>query len=133
MLTQQILNGLITGSVYALFSLGFTLIFSVHRLLNLAHGGVFMLGAFVGYYAVISGVSIWVAALAGGLFAGVASLLVQHVGLRRLHRQPHHVVEFAALVTTLGLDLNILGILCQNLAEFIRGFLNTLEEFLLAV
>ena len=38
MLTQQVLNGLITGSVYALFSLGFTLIFGVHRLLNLAHG-----------------------------------------------------------------------------------------------
>lgn len=105
MLTQQILNGLITGSVYALFSLGFTLIFSVHRLLNLAHGGVFMLGAFVGYYAVISGLSIWAGALIGGLFAGVASVLVQYVGLRRLLRQPHHVVEFAALVTTLGLDL----------------------------
>jgi branched-chain amino acid transport system permease protein len=105
MLTQQVLNGLITGSVYALFSLGFTLIFSVHRLLNLAHGGVFMVAAFVGYYAVVSGASIWTAALAGGLFAGVASVLVQHVGLKRLRRQPHHIVEFAALVTTLGLDL----------------------------
>src|SRR6185295_12067802 len=105
MLTQQVLNGLITGSVYALFSLGFTLIFSVHRLLNLAHGGVFMLGAFAGYYAVISGMPIWLAAPLGALCAGLMSVVVQFLGIQRLRRQPHHVVEFAALITTLGLDL----------------------------
>ena len=50
MLTQQLLNGLVTGSVYALFALGFTLVFGVHHILNLAHGAVFMWGAFVGLY-----------------------------------------------------------------------------------
>jgi branched-chain amino acid transport system permease protein len=110
MLGQQLLNGLITGSVYALFALGFTLIFSVHRLLNLAHGAVFMLGAFVGYYAVMFGLPIWIAALLGAIFAGFVSALVQLVALQRLHRQPHHVVEFAALITTLGADLFLVSL-----------------------
>src|SRR4029077_7290224 len=48
MIAQQILNGLVFGSVYALFALGFTLIFGVHHILNMAHGAVFMWGAFVG-------------------------------------------------------------------------------------
>jgi branched-chain amino acid transport system permease protein len=105
MLAQQLLNGIITGSVYALFALGLTLVFSVHRLLNLAHGAIFMVGAFIGYYAVLSGVSIWLASLIAALCAGLASVLVQMVALQRLARHPHHIVEFAALVTTLGADL----------------------------
>ena len=105
MLAQQLLNGMITGSVYALFALGFTVVFSVHRLLNLAHGAVFMLGAFTGYFAVMSGLSIWWAALVAALVSGLASVLVQIVALQRLRRHPHHIVEFAALVTTLGADL----------------------------
>ena len=105
MLAQQLLNGVITGSVYALFALGFTLVFSVHRVLNLAHGAVFMVGAFVGYYAVLSGLSIWLASAFAAAFAGAASVLVQFVAIQRLRRHPHHIVEFAALVTTLGADL----------------------------
>lgn len=109
MLAQQLLNGVITGSVYALFALGFTLVFSVQRLLNLAHGAVFMLGAFVGYYAVLLGMSIWLAALVAALSAGLASVLVQVLALQRLRRHPHHIVEFAALVTTLGADLALVS------------------------
>ena len=52
MFLQQLINGLVTGSVYALFALGFTLIFGVHHILNLAHGAIFMWGAFVGLYCV---------------------------------------------------------------------------------
>jgi len=48
MLAQQLLNGLVVGGVYALFALGFTLVFGIHHLMNLAHGAVFMTGAFVG-------------------------------------------------------------------------------------
>jgi len=105
MLSQQLLNGVITGSIYALFALGFTLVFSVHRLLNLAHGGVFMVGAFVGYWTVLQGLPIWIAAPIAALVAGLVSAAVQVVALQRLRRHPLRVVEFAALITTLGADL----------------------------
>jgi branched-subunit amino acid ABC-type transport system permease component len=52
MIAQQTLNGLVLGGVYALFALGFTLIFGIHRIMNMAHGAVFMAGAFVGLYTV---------------------------------------------------------------------------------
>src|SRR6476661_3430913 len=52
MIAQQLLNALVVGSVYALFALGFTLIFGVHHILNMAHGAVFMWGAFFGLFAI---------------------------------------------------------------------------------
>ena len=59
MLAQQLLNGLVVGGVYALFALGFTLVFGIHHLMNLAHGAVFMTGAFVALYAVLAGLPLW--------------------------------------------------------------------------
>ena len=47
---QQLVNGLSLGSIYALIALGYTMVYGVLRLINFAHGDVFMIGAFVGYY-----------------------------------------------------------------------------------
>src|SRR5205085_342500 len=47
---QQLLNGIILGSVYALIALGYTMVYGVLRLINFAHGDVYMFGAFMGYY-----------------------------------------------------------------------------------
>src|SRR5436189_3922804 len=48
---QQLINGLSVGSMYALIALGYTLVYGVLRFINFAHSDVFMIGAFVGYYA----------------------------------------------------------------------------------
>src|ERR1044071_5316888 len=53
MLAQQIINGLSLGGVYALFALGFTLIFGVLNVINLAHGAMFMIGAYAALHAVL--------------------------------------------------------------------------------
>ena len=47
---QQLVNGLSLGSIYALIALGYTMVYGILRLINFAHGDVYMLGAFVGYY-----------------------------------------------------------------------------------
>ncbi len=47
---QQLVNGISWGSIYALIALGYTMVYGVLRLINFAHGDVFMLGAFAGYY-----------------------------------------------------------------------------------
>ena len=47
---QQLLNGLVLGSMYALIALGYTMVYGVLRLINFAHGDVYMFGAFMGYY-----------------------------------------------------------------------------------
>ena len=53
MLAQQIINGLSLGGVYALFALGFTLVFGVLNVINLAHGAIFMIGAYAALHAVL--------------------------------------------------------------------------------
>jgi branched-chain amino acid transport system permease protein len=50
--TQQVINGLQLGFVYALIALGYTMVYGIVRLINFAHGDVFMVGAFISYYAI---------------------------------------------------------------------------------
>jgi branched-chain amino acid transport system permease protein len=50
-LLQQIINGLSLGSIYALIALGYTMVYGILKLINFAHGEVFMVGAYAGYYA----------------------------------------------------------------------------------
>ncbi len=47
---QQLVNGLSQGSIYALIALGYTMVFGVLRFINFAHGDVYLLGAFAGFY-----------------------------------------------------------------------------------
>ena len=50
-LLEQLLNGIQWGSIYALIALGYTMVYGVLKLINFAHGEVYMVGAMVGYYA----------------------------------------------------------------------------------
>lgn len=117
MLLQQTLNGLITGSTYALFALGFTLVFGVLRILNLAHGAVFMAGAFVGLYAVTwAGLALPLAFAVAVLVGGLIGLVVDWVAFRPLRRQ--NAAEFIAIVSSLGV--------AQVLMSVAQGVSNTL-------
>lgn len=105
MLAQQLLNGLVVGGVYALFALGFTLVFGIHHLMNLAHGAVFMTGAFVALYSVLGGLPLWLGFVLAVLACGVLSVLIEITAFRRLRKSGE--AEFGAIVSTLGADLII--------------------------
>ncbi len=113
---QQMLNGLVLGSVYALFSLGFTLVFGVQRILNLAHGAVFMVGAFVGLVAVTQlHIAFLPALVVAALAGGVVSVLVDLVAFRPLRNRRGS--EFSALISSIGIALvisNVAQILSQS-------------------
>ena len=88
MLMQQLLNGVVVGSVYALFALGFTLLFGVNHIMNMAHGSVFMWGAFAGLYAVtVLDAPIYVALLIGMLAGGLVSVALDLFAFRPLRRR----------------------------------------------
>lgn len=108
MLGQLIMNGLMTGVMYALFALGFTLIFGVQKVLNLAHAGVFMAGAFAAWYLVGVGLPLWLAALIAMLTSGFLSVLVDVLAFRRLRARGQ--AEFAAIVASIGADLVIVNV-----------------------
>jgi branched-chain amino acid transport system permease protein len=81
---QQIINGLFLGSIYALFALGYTLVFGVLDILNLAHAAVFMLASFVALALVGHGVPILLALPLAVLFSGLLGVLLERVAFRPL-------------------------------------------------
>jgi branched-chain amino acid transport system permease protein len=82
---QQLINGLSTGAVYALFALGFTLVFGVLDLLNLAHGANYMWGAFVGWVLVTRlNLPILIALPVAMLAAGLMAVLLDRLAFKPL-------------------------------------------------
>ena len=110
-LLQQILNGLVLGSVYALVALGYTMVYGILQLINFAHGDVLMVGAMVGVTVVgmlaQSGLPtpvILVLALAAAIPACVLlSLFVERVAYRPLRNAP----RLAPLITAIGVSIVI--------------------------
>ena len=110
--TQQLLNGIFIGSIYALFALGYTLVFGVLDVLNLAHSAVFMFGAVVAYSLVaLHGWSFWAAAPAAIVVAGLLGLVIEHVALRPLRRR--NAPPLAAMITTIALALMLVALVEQ--------------------
>lgn len=115
MLEQQLFNALTLGSVYALFALGFTLIFGVLGVINLSHGAVFMVGA----YAAIEIITrldapLWVALTLAFLIAGSVGLLIDFLVLKPLRaRNAPHLIP---MIATIGV-----AIILNNTAQGIFG------------
>lgn len=114
MIAQQLLNGLIVGGVYALFAIGFTLVFGIHQILNLAHGAVFMVGAFVALYSVLAGWPLWMGYILGVLAGGLLSVVIEFFAFRRLRKQGEE--EFGAIISAIGANLIII-----TLAQKVSG------------
>lgn len=112
---QQILNGIVVGSVYGLFALGFTLLFGVNHIMNMAHGSVFMWGAFAGLYSMlVLDAPIVVSLLVGMLAGGLVSVLLDWVAFRPLRRR--NAPEFSAIISSIGADL-VLVALAQKVSN----------------
>jgi branched-chain amino acid transport system permease protein len=112
-LGQQLLNAIFIGSIYALFAVGYTLVFGILDILNLAHSAVFMFGAAITYSLVVNhGQSFWVASVLGVAAAALMGLVIEHVCLRPLRRR--HAPPIAALISTIGLALIIVAVIEQG-------------------
>lgn len=109
MLAQQIVNAISLGGVYALFALGFTLIFGVLNVVNLAHGAVFMLGAYAALKAVVVfGLPLPAAIVAALLVTGVAGWLMDRLIFAplRTRKAPH----LAPMIATIGLAITLTSV-----------------------
>lgn len=104
MLEQQLFNALSLGCVYALFALGFTLVFGVLGVINLSQGAIFMVGAYAALTAITKlHAPLWVAILFAFVFAGLVGLLIDRIVLRPLRKRdaPHLI----PMIATIGLGL----------------------------
>ena len=106
MLEQQLFNALSLGCVYALFALGFTLVFGVLGVVNLSQGAVFMVGAYAALTAVTRlGFPLWAAIGFAFAFAGVVGMLIDRLVLKPLRaRDAPHLIP---MIATIGLAIAI--------------------------
>ncbi|MGE5379606.1 MAG: branched-chain amino acid ABC transporter permease [Methylocystaceae bacterium] len=101
-LILQIINGLQLGMVYALIALGYTMVYGIIKLINFAHGDVFMVGAFMGYFAFTNwGCSIPVSILIAMVTCSVLGIVIERLAYRPLRYAP----KIAALISALGVSL----------------------------
>lgn len=121
MFAQQILNGIVVGSVYSLFALGFTLVFGVQNILNMAHGALFMVGAFIGLYAVtLADLPLPIALLVAMLGAGCVGVLLDFFAFRPLRKR--RAGEFPAIISSIGANLILISIAQQISNAQVSGF-----------
>lgn len=98
---QQVINGLTLGSVYALIALGYTMVYGIIKLLNFAHGDIFMVGAFISYYLILSlGMNIFVAFLVTMALVAVIGVVIDQVAYKPLRSSP----RISALITAIGVS-----------------------------
>jgi branched-chain amino acid transport system permease protein len=104
MFAQQLANALTLGSVYALFALGFTLVFGVLAVINLSHGAVFMVGSYAALVLVTRfQLPLWLALIGAMLVSGTVGLLVDVLILKPLRaRNAPHLIP---MIATLGVAI----------------------------
>ncbi|RAP77310.1 branched-chain amino acid ABC transporter permease [Paenibacillus montanisoli] len=101
---QQLINGISLGSIYALIALGYTMVYGIIRLINFAHGDVFMIGSFVGFYAITGlGLSIIPALILAMAVCALLGVVIERIAYKRLR----NASRIAALITAIGVSLLI--------------------------
>jgi branched-chain amino acid transport system permease protein len=116
---QQLVNGLSLGSIYALIALGYTMVYGVLRLINFAHGDVYMVGAYVGYYlsrrlrgdepSLLGAIVVMIASMA---VCAVLGMLIERLAYRPVRRE----ARLTLLITAIGVSLFI-----ENVAQLVFG------------
>ncbi len=111
---QQILNAAQLGAVYALIALGYTMVYGTIRLINFAHGDIFMLGGYIGFLLVtyISGLPLVVMMPLAMLLTAMVGVLIERVAYRKLR----NAQRMSLVITALGV-----GIFLENLVRLAVG------------
>src|ERR1035438_273127 len=128
-LIQTVVNGLITGCLYALIALGYSMVYGVLKLLNFAHGDLYMVGAFIGYFVIrwFGGpnaltipvpllILIMLALAAAG--AGLLGVAIERFAYRPLRDAP----RIAPLITALGVSFVLENTVLLLFGGFVRSY-----------
>jgi branched-chain amino acid transport system permease protein len=122
-LPAQLLNGIFSGSIYALVALGYTLIFGVLDILNLAHAAIFMMGAMVSWWLVSAqGWDLLLAFPAAMLVAGLLGILLDRIAFLRLRKRG--AGHLSPLISSIAMSLVFVGLARAMYGDDRRQFPN---------
>lgn len=106
---QQVLNGLQLGSVYALIALGYTMVYGILRLINFAHGDIFMIACYIGFFAsgafMTRNLPAWLVFASTLLASMVVTALLAMLIERAAYKPLRHAPRVSAVITALGVGL----------------------------
>ena len=98
---QQLINGLTLGSVYGLIAIGYTMVYGIIGMINFAHGDIYMVGAYIGFFAVAqAGLGIFPALVVSMIVTGLIGCLVERVAYKPLRHAP----RISLLITAIGVS-----------------------------
>ncbi len=98
---QQLINGVSLGSIYALIALGYTMIYGIIKLINFAHGDIYMVGAYFGFVATsMLGLSFLPALIFSMVAAAIVGIIIERVAYRPMRNAP----RIAILITAIGVS-----------------------------
>lgn len=110
---QQLINGLSLGSTYALIAIGYTMVYGIIKLINFAHGEIYMIGAFIGFFVSTNfGLSFMPTLIIAMLLSALVGILIEKISYKPLRKSP----RITLLITAIGMSL-----LLQNLVRYIVG------------
>jgi len=122
-MTQLIWDGLFVGSFYALIALGYSMVYGIIKLLNFAHGDIYMLGAFIGFALLTSmgGIpaslslgALLIVLLVSMLLTGTAGVLIERLAYRPLRGAPRLAVLITAVGVSFSLEYGIAAVAGPN-------------------
>jgi branched-chain amino acid transport system permease protein len=103
-ITQQIINAVALGSLYALVAIGLSMVFGILRMTNFAHGDMMMVGAFAALGIGAAGAPFWIAALAGVAVGALAGVIVERTAYRPVRGAPDVTLLLTSLAVTYILE-----------------------------
>ena len=127
MFLQQLINGLSLGSIYALIALGYTMVYGIIKLINFAHGDIYMLGAYIGYLVITySGLGFLPALLIVMTGCALIGIIIEKIAYKPLR----NATRIAALITAIGvsffLQYSTMYLMSPNVRTFPTIFANTI-------
>lgn len=116
---QQLINSISLGSTYALMALGYTMVYGIIKLINFAHGDIYMLGAFLGYYFIgVLKLNLFVAMILSMIVCAVAGVVVEYLAYRPLRNSS----RIAVLITAIGVSFLIENVMIYFFSSNVRNY-----------
>ena len=118
----QIINGLQIGSIYALVSLGYTMVYGIAQLINFAHGDIIMIGAYTSLFSIplftSLGLPVWVTVIPAIIICAIVGCLTERIAYRPLRNSP----RISNLITAIGVSLFLENLFMKIFTPNTRSF-----------
>jgi branched-chain amino acid transport system permease protein len=122
---NYLINGLQTGSIYALIALGYTMVYGIVKLINFAHGEIMMVGAYVALFCIDSfSLPLWATVLITMVVCSLLGVMIERFAYKPLRSSP----RISALITAIGVSLLLQNIVMLIFSQNPRRFPNVLEN-----